>query len=79
MAEPNIRIKRSSVPGKRPGLSQIEMGELALNMNDGRLFARKYNVGIGSTVTLLNPWTENIGGGTYYTDGNVGIGLTNPT
>jgi hypothetical protein len=55
------------------------MGELALNTNDGRLFTRKYNVGIGSTVTLLNPWTENIGGGTYYTDGNVGIGTTNPT
>jgi hypothetical protein len=55
------------------------MGELALNTNDGRLFTRKYNVGIGSTVTLLNPWTENIGGSVYYNDGNVGIGLTNPT
>jgi len=78
MADPNIRIKRSSVAGKRPEISQVEMGELALNTNDGRLFTRKYNVGIGSTVTLLNPWTENIGGGTYYTDGNVGIGTTNP-
>ena len=78
MADPNIRIKRSSVEGKRPSISQVEMGELALNTNDGRLFTRKYNVGIGSTVTLLNPWTENIGGGTYYKDGNVGIGTTNP-
>lgn len=79
MADPNIRIKRSSVAGKRPEISQVEMGELALNTNDGRLFTRKYNVGIGSTVTLLNVFTENIGGGAYYNEGNIGIGVTNPS
>jgi hypothetical protein len=79
MSDPNIRIKRSSVPGKRPEISQVEMGELALNTNDGRLFTRKYNVGIGSTVTLLNVFTENIGGGAYYNDGNIGIGTELPT
>lgn len=79
MANPNVRIKRSSVEGKRPTISQLELGELALNTNDGRLFTRKYNVGIGSTVTLLNVWTENIGGGAYYNDGNIGIGTDNPT
>jgi hypothetical protein len=78
MADPNIRIKRSSVAGKRPEISQVEMGELALNTNDGRLFTRKYNVGIGSTVTLLNVFTENIGGGAYYTEGNIGIGSEVP-
>lgn len=79
MANPNVRIKRSSVAGKRPTIAQLELGELALNTNDGRLFTRKDNVGIGTTVTLLNPWTENIGGGLYYTEGNIGIGLTNPS
>lgn len=79
MANPNVRIKRSSVEGKRPTISQLELGELALNTNDGRLFTRKYNVGIGSTVTLLNVFTENIGGGAYYNGGNVGIGVTFPT
>jgi hypothetical protein len=78
MANPNVRLKRSAVAGKRPEISQLELGEVALNTNDGRLFTRKYNVGIGSTVTLLNPWTENIGGSIYYNDGNVGIGTTNP-
>lgn len=78
MADPNIRIKRSSVAGKRPSLSQLELGELAVNLNDGRLFTRQYNVGIGSTVTLLNVWTENIGGGTYYNEGNVGINTSLP-
>ena len=75
----NVKFKRSAIEGKRPSISQLELGELALNTNDGRVFTRKYNVGIGSTVTLLNVWTENIGGGAYYTDGNIGIGTTNPT
>ena len=78
MSNPNIKIKRSSVEGKRPSVSQLEFGELAVNFNDGRLFTRKENVGICSTVTLLNVWTENIGGGTYYNEGNVGINTTLP-
>jgi hypothetical protein len=79
MATQYIKFKRSAIPGKRPSNSQMELGELALNTNDGRLFTKKENVGIGTTVTLLNVWTENVGGGAYYTDGNIGIGITNPT
>jgi hypothetical protein len=79
MTSPNIRIKRSAIPGKRPSNSQMELGELALNTNDGRLFTKKENVGIGTTVTLLNVWTENVGGGVYYNDGSVGIGTSIPT
>jgi hypothetical protein len=78
MATQYIKFKRSAIPGKRPSNSQMELGELALNTNDGRLFTKKENVGIGTTVTLLNVWTENVGGGAYYTDGNIGIGTTNP-
>jgi hypothetical protein len=78
MATQYIKFKRSAIPGKRPSNSQMELGELALNTNDGRLFTKKENVGIGTTVTLLNVWTENVGGGAYYTDGNIGIGITNP-
>jgi len=79
MATP-FRIKRSSVPSKRPSLADIQLGELALNTYDGRLFAQKDTggVGVGTTVTLLNVWTENIGGGTYYNEGNVGINTTLP-
>ena len=77
-----IRIRRSSVPSNRPSLSQLQTGELALNTYDGRLFAirdEQTALGIGSTVTLLTPWTENIGGGIYYADSSVGIGTTVPT
>ena len=79
MATP-FRIKRSSVPSKRPSLADLQLGELALNTYDGRLFAKRDTggVGVGTTVTLLNVWTENIGGKIYYTDGNVGVGTDDP-
>ena len=76
-----FRIRRSAVEGKRPQLEDLELGELALNTYDGRLFAKKDTggVGIGTTIVLLTPWTENSGGSIYYNDGNIGIGTTNPS
>jgi hypothetical protein len=81
MADPNIKIKRSSVEGKIPTADQLPLGEVALNTYDGKLFASK-NVGIGTTVFVVNPWTVGTGTNTYntyFTAGNVGIGTTNPT
>ncbi len=65
MATP-FRLKRSAVTGKRPGLTDLEIGELALNFYDGHLFAERdtAGVGIGTTVALLTPWIEDFGGGT---------------
>ena len=64
MATP-FRLKRSSVTGKRPALSDLQIGELAFNFYDGHLFAERDTggVGIGTTVALLTPWIENFGGG----------------
>ena len=70
MASPKVKFKRSSVAGKRPSLVNLELGELALNTFDGRIFTRQdtSGIGIGTTVTLLNPWSENFGGtGIEYT------------
>ena len=60
MATP-YRFKRSSVSGKRPGLTDLEKGELALNFYDGHLFAEvdTAGVGIGTTIANLTPWKEN--------------------
>ena len=65
MATP-FRLKRSAVSGKRPGLSDLQLGELAINFNDGHLYAERdtAGVGIGTTVALLTPWQESYGGGT---------------
>ena len=64
MATP-FRLKRSSVTGKRPTLTDLQIGELAFNFYDGHLFAERDTggVGIGTTVALLTPWIENFGGG----------------
>ena len=80
MATP-IKIKRSAVSGKRPQLTDLQVGELALNTNDGFLFTKRDagGVGIGTTISNLTLWSENFGSGSItYTSGNIGIGTTNP-
>jgi len=53
MADPNIRIKRSSVSGKVPTTGQLPLGELALNTYDAELFARRERSGIGTDIVRL--------------------------
>ena len=62
MATP-IKLKRSAVEGKRPGLSDLQLGELALNTNDGNIFVERDTGGVGIATTIANvsPWTENYG------------------
>ena len=79
MATP-FRIKRSAIPGKKPVVADLQLGELALNTYEGYLFAQRDTggVGIGTTVSLLTPWIENYGGQSIYYSNSVGIGTTNP-
>ena len=37
----NIEIKRSGVPGKIPTTSSLQLGQIALNTYDGKLFMKK--------------------------------------
>lgn len=55
-----IRIKRSSEPGKRPTTNQLQSGELALNIFDGKLFFKQDQgtVGVGTRIV-------EIGGSSY--------------
>jgi len=81
MADPIIRVKRSAVEGKIPTPDQLPTGEIALNTFDGKFYASK-NVGIGTTVFVVNPWSVGPGTNTYntyFTAGNVGIASTLPT
>jgi len=72
MATP-YRFKRSAVAGKRPTLTDLELGEIALNTYDGKLYAERETngVGIADTVALLNPWEETYGGGSIEYVGTV--------
>lgn len=76
MSNQQLRLKRSGTPGKRPTLSDLQLGEIALNTYDGDLFAIKdtSGVGIATTVTNLTPWNENFGGTKIEYPNDVSIG-----
>ena len=83
MANPVIKIKRSAVAGKIPTTTSLELGELAINTYDGKVFIQQDQggVGVGSTVIAINPWSVGVGSdayNTYFTSGSVGIGTTLP-
>lgn len=62
MANPKIKFKRSSVEGKRPDINSMELGELAINTHDGRVYVRRDTngeAGIDTGNKLVNPWIEN--------------------
>ena len=57
MADPNIRIKRSSVPNKKPLVADLQLGELALNTYDSELYTRRERSGIGTDIVRLGAGT----------------------
>ena len=62
MATPIIKFKRSAVEGKRPDINSMELGELAINTYDGRIFLRRDASGAAGVDTgnyLVNPFIEN--------------------
>jgi len=84
MANPVIKIKRSAVPGKIPTTAGLELGELAINTYDGKVYIEQDQggVGVGTTIITINPWSVGLGStayNTYFTTGSVGVGTTNPT
>jgi|LakMenEpi03Aug12_release.lakeMendotaPanAssembly.Ray.scaffolds.fasta_scaffold10072_13 hypothetical protein len=84
MANPTIKVKRSAVSGKIPTVTQLDLGELAINTFDGKIYTERdqSSVGVGTTVIVINPWSVGTGTNTYntfFTEGNVGVGSTLPT
>lgn len=64
-----LKFKRSAVSGKVPALADLELGELAINTFDGKLYLRKDNgtasivevgAGAGSGVLSFNTRTGNV-------------------
>lgn len=47
-----IKVKQSSVAGKVPTTAQLQLGELAVNTTDGKLYFKKNVSGSESIVTL---------------------------
>ena len=73
MATP-IRIKRSAVPGKRPTTDQLQLGELAVNFYDGKIFfnQQQNNTAIGTRLVEIGAGSVSTPGKTLYvtTEGN---------
>ena len=46
-----IKMRRSAVPGKVPTTSQLELGELAVNTHDGKMFFKR---NINGTETIVD-------------------------
>ena len=47
-----VKIKRSAVPGKVPLTTDVQLGELAINSYDGKLFLKKNVSGVEAIVDL---------------------------
>lgn len=56
MATP-FRIKRSAVPGKKPVVADLQLGELALNTYDAELYTIRERSGIGTDIVRLGAGT----------------------
>lgn len=45
-----VKLKRSTTGGSKPTTSNLSVGELAINVNDGRVFLRKSGSAVGDNV-----------------------------
>ena len=52
MAAPKIRLRRSATSGNAPTTSQIDLGEVAINTHDGKLFLKRDQSGIERIVDV---------------------------
>jgi len=73
--------KRSAVPGKVPTTAQIDLGELAINTRDGKLYLKRDNGNGSFTVLELGTVRSVVGktGEVILTAADVGLGQVNNT
>jgi len=70
-----IKLKRSSVAGKAPSVSDIELGELAVNTNDGKLYLKKDDG--TSSIVEVGPVSSVAGKTGNVTLAKADVGLAN--
>ena len=83
MATP-IRIKRSAVAGKKPTDGQLQLGELAVNFYDGKIFLKQDTggVGVGTRIVEVGAGSTTFAGKTLFVtengnDDNTGLDENN--
>ena len=65
-----VRIKRSAVPNKIPTVDDLELGELAINYHDGRLYALKFD-GVNRSIVHLSDGKTYTAGSGIRIDGTI--------
>ena len=61
MSNTLFKLKRSAVKGKAPTTGNLELGELAINTNDGRLFFKTTDSASSSAIQTLREITASTG------------------
>jgi len=66
-----IKLKRSDVPGKAPTVLDLQLGELAINTYDAKMYAKRFRPGIGVDIIPVSGAGPDIDNVLYVTeDGN---------
>ena len=76
MATTKLIQKRTDVPGRRPGISDLSLGEIAINTYDGKMFIKQDQDGSVEVIQVGDDAVENV----YYVSkgaikGNLGTSL----
>jgi hypothetical protein len=50
-----LRVKRSAVPGRIPDIGSLDLGEIAINTYDGKLYIKKTQNSISTIVDIGSP------------------------
>jgi hypothetical protein len=71
-----VTIKRSSVAGKLPNVSDLQVGELALNLADGIIYSKNT---VGNVIIVGSSTTSNIreGSNLYFTNARAQAAVAN--
>jgi len=74
-----VKLKRSAVAGRVPATADLDLGELALNTYDGRIYLKKSVSSVESIVTLQPFPTGGTTGQLLSTDSNGTLSWSSPT
>ena len=77
-SDTRIKLKRSGIAGRVPTLADLQLGELGINYNDGKIFLRQENDTIGSRI--IQPGQASVVGKTIFVtvegnDNNSGLNV----
>ncbi len=60
MSRSKILSRRTNIPGRKPGISNIELGEIAINTYDGKMFIKRNRDGNIDIVQVGDDPVENV-------------------